>query len=148
MQSENKKRKITIYHFFNLSNLIILLVSLLIGAVVMILYVLFSHEQFTLYNFVNGSFVSSAILIASSLLYLASLFGTFDVISVGFTNLISVIKKNGVKKYDGIYGYQEAHEAVRESHRFRFLPILVAGLLFLGVSLMLYFIWKNNVNLV
>lgn len=147
MPSENKKNKITIYHFFNLPNTIIFLVSIVIAIVVTVLYAFCSHGQFTLYNFTNGSFVSAAILIGSSLLYLAANHGTFDVINVGFINLFSVIKKNGTKKYDGIYGYQEAHEATRSSHRFRFFPILVAGILVLGVSLILYFVWRNSVNL-
>lgn len=92
----------------------------------------------------NGSFVSGACLIGFSLLYIAGNFGTFDVISVGFANLFSVIKRNGSKKYDGIYGYEEVHKEKRLANRFKFFPILISGICWLIVSLSFYFIWHST----
>lgn len=142
--NEQKRRKITIYHFFNIPNLIVFIICLVLGGLFFVIYPLLNYEGFTIYNMMNGSFVSGACLIGFSLLYIAGNFGTFDVISVGFANLFSVIKKNGTKKYDGIYGYEEVHREKRLANRFKFFPILVAGIIYLIVSLILYFIWHST----
>lgn len=92
----------------------------------------------------DAFFVACAVLIASSLIYLATNEGSFDVISVGFSNLFSTMKKNGSKKYDGLFEYREIKNAKRSEHRFSFLPILVSGVIYLIISIILFIIYKNK----
>lgn len=125
---------------FNLKNLIIFLISLIVGLIISLFYLLF--YSFSLYYFMNAAFISAAVLIAAALLYLVSLQGLFDVFVVGFSNLREVFKKNGTKRYDGLFEYQEIKKEKRKSNAFSWIPILFSGVIYLIISLILYAIFK------
>lgn len=136
-------KKKLIKRLFNLRNLIIFSVSMFIGAIIIILFCVF-RQEFNLLNANDGSFVACAILIAFGCLHITLNMGTFDVVAVGFANLFSVFKKNGSKKYDGVYEYQLVKEEKRNSTRFYFFPILIAGLIYLLLAFILFTLYKNS----
>ena len=131
-------------YIFTLRNLITLLVSLAIGALI---YVLFSlYKGFSFYNSIDGFFLSGSILIFGGLLYLTGNQGAFDVFSVGFANLFSTIKANGTKKYDSLFYYREMKSVKRKCNRYLVVPIEFAGFLYLIVSIVLFIIYKQSLN--
>lgn len=137
-----KNKKFSFNEIFNLKNLIIFLFCLLFGILIIIVYSVFT--SFSLYDLTNGSFVSAAIVILLGLLELVLNQGTLDIIAVGFVNLFEVFKKDGTKKYDGLYGYQEAKKEKRHSDRFIFLAMEASGIIILIVALIIYFVWKAS----
>ena len=131
-------------YIFTLRNLIALLVSLAIGALI---YVFFSfYRGFTFYNSIDGFFVAGSVLVLGGLLFLAGNEGTFDVISVGFANLYSVFKRNGTKKYASLYDYREMKGEKRKGNRYILIPIELAGIVYLIVSIVLFIIYKQTTN--
>lgn len=131
-----------IQSIFNLRNLVSLLISLAVGALI---YVAFGfYKSFNLYNSVDGLFIAAACLICIGLMYWIINAGTFDGLTVGFSNLFAVQKKNGTKKYDSIFDYRETKAAKRASNRFSFLPIVFAGFLYLVAALIVYAVFKAN----
>lgn len=143
--SKNEKKKFNIYRIFNIKNLIILLVSLAIGGLIPVLFCLIKEGGFSLLNLVDGFFVSGALLIGIGLMVIVLNMGTFDIIAVGFSNLFSVTKKEGTKKYDGVYEYQTNKEAKRQSERFYFIPIVLIGLIYLIVSIILLQVFNSTI---
>lgn len=138
----NKKR-FSIKEIFNLRNLIILLVSLLIETLIVILYG--TYTDFTLYNLINGFFIAGAVLVFLGLMVLVLNQGTFDIIAVGFSNLFYSLKEGNAHKYDGVYGYQEIKKDKRYQVRFSFLSYCFAGIIFLLIAIILYFVWKSSI---
>lgn len=136
------KKKI-LSKLFNLRNLIIFLCSLSFGAIVTILFCVF-RGGFNLLNSNDGSFVAAAVLIGFGCLHISANVGTFDVITVGFINLFSSFKKNGTKKYDGIYEYQNVKEKSRVGKRFYFFPLISAGIIYLVLAIILFFLYKAS----
>lgn len=131
-------------YIFTLKNLIILLVSLSIGALI---YVLFSlYKGFTFYNAIDGFFVAGSVLVLGGLLFLAGNEGTFDVFSVGFANLFATAKKNGTKKYDSLYDYREMKLEKRKGNRYILIPIEISGVLYLIVAVVLFIMYKQSVK--
>ncbi len=139
-----KKKKFSIYEILNLRNLIYFLVSIVCGIGIFVIFCLIKNVSFSLLNSCDGFFVGACVLIGVGILQLVVNQGTFDVIAVGFSNLFSVFKKDGTKKYDGIYGYQEAKQAKRKQNKYNRIPIAFAGLLLLIVALILRAIYQNS----
>lgn len=137
------KRKFNIKEIFNIINLVIFLCSLVLGVLICIIYCF--SGTYDLYRLVNGSFVASGVIIFLSLMVLILNQGTFDIIAVGFSNLMYSLKKGNSHKYDGVYGYEEMHATKRKNQRFMFLPILLAGIILLISAIIIYFIWKNSI---
>lgn len=142
-----EKKRFDKTRIFNLQNLIIFLVSLVVGILIFVFYCLCCEDQFTLYNSVNGLFVAAAILLFIGLGDITLNMGTFDIVAVGFANLYSAFKKDGKKRYDGVYEYQQKKEVKRKSTRFRFLSFLIAGIILLIISLILWGFWYKSINL-
>lgn len=140
-----KKEKLTWKHFINFKNLIVLLVSLALGSLIFVIYCALKEGQFNIYNAADGSFVAATVLLCFSLMYVVLNHGTFDVIAVGFSNVFSFMKKDGTKKYDGLYEYSELKKEKRNKNRFVYLPILIGGLIFLIVAICLRLEWSQNV---
>lgn len=140
----SEKRKFNIREIFSLDNLVVALISLVVGVLIFLIY-FFSRNQL-LIDACDGMFIASGVLICVGFLFLIMNQGTFDVIAVGFANLFSVFKKNGTKKYDGIYEYQNIKAEKRRSTRFRFLAILFVGLIFLIIALILWGVFNNSVQ--
>lgn len=87
----------------------------------------------------DASFACCALGLGIGVLSYATNQGTFDIFAVGFENLTSTLKKDGVKKYD-MYTYREAKSTDRRSNRFICLVYLLDGVIFLIPSLVIYFI--------
>lgn len=139
---DSSKKKI-LTKLFNIKNLIIFLCSLFFGILVVVLFCLF-RGGFNLLNSNDGSFVAAAILIGFGCFHISANVGTFDVITVGFINLFSSFKKNGTKKYDGIYEYQTVKEKSRSGKRFYFFPLISAGIVYLLIAIILFFLYKAS----
>ncbi len=132
-----KKINISYRDFFNLYNLVHFLVSLVIAILFNVIYLWIT--DFTILNFIDSTFVSGLIMIGIGFLSIASNDGLFDSIIVGFANLFEVFKKNGTKKYDGLYEYREIKKEKRRAKRFTFLCYILSGLIAIFVFLGLYF---------
>lgn len=139
-----KKKKFSIYEILNLRNFIYFLVSIVCGIGIFVIFCLIKNVSFSLLNSCDGFFVGACVLIGVGILQLVVNQGTLDVIAVGFSNLFSVFKKDGTKKYDGIYGYQEAKQAKRKQNKYNRIPIVFAGVLLLIVALILRAIYQNS----
>lgn len=139
-----QKKKFSIYEIFNFKNLIIFLISLFVGLVISVVYGIIRAFEFI--YVVDGFFLGSCVVIFVGLFDLILNQGTFDVVAVGFSNLYAVTKKNGTKKYDGIYEYAETKRAKRQESRFRFLAIVGAGIVLLIVTFILYLIFNASVQ--
>ena len=88
-----------------------------------------------LINYINGSFIAGAIISLVSILILLSSFGSFNLFSYYFRRKK---KENGYK--ENYYEYTERVAKSQSSYRFVFLPYLIIGLVFIAVSLILYFV--------
>lgn len=144
VEESSKKQKITIKDFFNLTNLICFVASLIIGGLIYVIFCL--CKDFSLYNSLDGMFVATSVIIFIGLFDLILNKGTFDVIAVGFSNFGRMFKKDPTKKYDGIYEYQELKKKKRLKYRFRFLSFLIAGIILLTITLVLYSQYYNSLS--
>ena len=133
------KRKITWRDFFNLHSLSFLMCGIVVGALSILIP--YSIHDWNFVGFIDGTFLAAALNIGLGLLVLASNQGTFDVISLGFSDLFNTIKKNGERKYDGLFDYREQRKQIRHSKRFSYLALELDGLIFLIISIISYFIY-------
>ena len=142
--AKEERSKFNWHYIFNLDSLIVFLVSLVLGILIFVLYCLIK-SSFSLINCLDGMFVASAVILFLGFGQLILNQGTFDGIVVGFANLASVFKKNGSKRYDGIYEYQELKKEKRKGTRFRFIPTLTVGVILLIIAFILLAIFNNSV---
>lgn len=127
---------------FNKTNAIALAVALVLSLAVFFGLYLFKSKE--LYDCINYSFLIGAVVFLLSLFILIVNLGMFDLMAVGFANLFSAMKKNGTKKYDGLFDYTEQKSAKRKGNRFIFLPVLVVGSAFIILSIILRTIWIST----
>ena len=125
-----------------LSNLIILLVSLVLGVAIFFLYFL-TRSSRTLTEACNAAALSTAILLLCGLLAWMAHFGVFDIFAFGFKQLGSMFfAKNPIR--DGSYvDYKAEKTEKRSNSSYGFVAVVAAGLLFsiaLIVLDILYFI--------
>lgn len=125
-----------------LSNLIILLVSLVLGVAIFFLYFL-TRSSRTLTEACNAAALSTAILLLCGLLAWMAHFGVFDIFAFGFKQLGSMLfAKNPIR--DGSYvDYKAEKTEKRSNSSYGFVAVVAAGLLFsiaLIVLDILYFI--------
>ena len=126
------KNKFSYKDIFNIKNLILFIISLVIGIIIFLLvYAL--HDYVYMYA-MDGLFAGGAALVGIGLLALASNQGTFDIIVVGFANLFAISKKQGKKKYDGLYDYQTIKAQDRTDARFQWLVYVTAGVIYLIIA--------------
>lgn len=130
------------YQILTKTNVIVFAITFVLSTLVFLLLVFLKSNK--LYDCLNYSFVIGIVLFLLSLFIIIVNFGMFDLIAVGFANLFSVIKKGGTKKYDGLYGYQEAKSDARKGNRFLFLPVLLTGSAFIILSIIMRIIWQNT----
>ena len=133
------RRKVTWRDFFNLHSLAFLICGLIVGGLAILIPCSINNWNFI--GFIDGTFLAAAIDIGLGLLVLASNQGTFDIISLGFSDLVNTIKKNGERRYDGLFDYREQRKEIRRSKRFSFLALELDGLIFLIISITSYFIY-------
>lgn len=138
----NMKRD-TLYRIFNLTNWIFFIISLLVGAFIILFYCLF--YSWTIYEAMNATFIAGGFLICCSLLYFCALCGLFDIFAVGFSNLVNVRRKEFHNKTT-LFDYQQTKATSRSKHKFSWLFILLAGLVFLVISVILYIYFINYIR--
>lgn len=130
------KKKFNIKEIFNWRNYLLFGISLLFLTGVFLL--VFGLNGWSLYAGLNGSFVAGCLGIAFGAMSFVTNAGFFDVISVGFANLIAMFKKNPTKKYPGIYEYRELKTDKRRSNRFYWIWYLLSGIVFLIAAIVIY----------
>lgn len=139
----SKESKFNIREIFNISNLVVFIISIVLGVIIFVIYS--AIFNFSLLKMCDGMFVAAAILLFFGLGHLIINQGTLDVIPVGFSNLYNVFKRDGKKKYDGLYEYQQVKAQKRKDTRFRFIPIVLAGLILLIVSFILLSVFNSTI---
>ena len=135
-------RKFNFRRIINKRNIITFLIfSIFLSIVFVLIY--FFHD-WALIGAVDGTFASGSIGIGISILSYASNKGIFDVFALGFQNTLSVMKKEGEKKYPGLFEYRELKQTKRKQNEFTCLAYLLSGIIYLIVSLSLYFPMMNS----
>ncbi len=88
---------------------------------------------------VNSCFIPGVILIGFSLFSLIIKTGFFDFASYGITSAFYALRKGEEKAYEDLVDYKEKKKVIRKENTYTFLPYLLTGIVFLMVSLILYF---------
>ena len=110
------------------------LISFFIGVFSMLIYIAVKNGWQSGINYVDGTFMSAAILIGIAALATLSLFGAFDIFSYFFGR-----KKKEDGKKEVLYEYAERKRLERGKQKLIFIPYLTFGVLFLVVSVILRF---------
>ena len=138
-ETEHVKRRITYKDFFNIHSLAYLICGTILGSLFLLL--IMAIRDWSMSGAIDGSFLGGCMAIGFGLLFWAGNDGTFDVISLGFSDLVSTIKRNGKRKYESLFDYREQHKAERKNKRFSWLAFILVGIIFLIISVILYFIY-------
>ena len=118
-----------------LINLITLAISLVIGGAIFCLA--FFLKERNIVSAVNAAAISSVSILCIGLLLWMSHLGAFDTFAFGFKQLgTSMFGKKGNETKD-FAGYKEQNRIKREEQPKIFLPILIAGLVFLLAMIVL-----------
>ncbi|MBO8427708.1 MAG: DUF3899 domain-containing protein [Firmicutes bacterium] len=131
-----EKRKFSIRDIFNLRNLIKFIIALVVDALFIVIFLWI--KGFNLVNLVDASFIAGGITFLVGGFQIVANSGFFDVIVVGFANLSAVFKKNGTKKYDGLYEYRLVKEEKRFDNKYSSLSYFLAGIISLIIFLITY----------
>lgn len=118
---------------FNLRSLIYFVITLAILSAVFVIVYFSQNRSFK--GLCDGSFVSGALGIGIGGLSFITNQGTFDVFPVGTQNLIAVLRKDGKKRYDGLFEYRNLKAEKRKANRFNPLIYIAAGLIYIVVSI-------------
>ena len=137
MGNRVEKKRFDVKEIFNLKSL--LSFSLLLGIEVIVFLIVYVLNDYINVSAVNGTFAAGCVGVAIAGLTFAANDGTFDVFPVGFQNLISVARKDGRKKYDGLFEYRQIKATRRKSRRFIPLWYLLDGIIFILISVILNF---------
>ncbi len=130
-------RKFNFRKIFNVRNLTSLIICVILSSIVFVL--VYWSDNWALMGAVNGSFAAGCIGVGFACLSFATNKGIFDVFSLGFQNTISVMRKEGTKKYPGLFEYREMKKKKRSENEYTYLAYLFSGIIYLIVSLSLYF---------
>ncbi len=133
---ENKKT-FSIFEIFNLRNLIsFIIIGIISTAGFFIMY--FVYEK-TIKATVDGLFIGFVLALTACLLNLLNYFGTFDLVAVGFSNMINVhFRKDFDAKYDSVVDYTEAHKIKRKTNRLGFTSYLFVAIIYLIIFIIYY----------
>lgn len=110
------------------TNLIVGLISLVIGLVVFFLYYFLNNQ--TLLAAVNGVTISTFSLIGIGLLCWLAHLGAFDTFSFGFKQLGSMLFAKEPRKEGPFHEYKQAKKEKREKSSYYFIIIILVGFLF------------------
>ena len=109
-------------------------IAFFIGIVPVIVYNAVYNNWLLVINYCNGFFIGAASLLAVSALSVFNLYGAFDIFSY-----LPGRKKMENGKIETLYDYSERKKLTRGKFKLVFVPYLVVGVVFLLVSLILYF---------
>lgn len=121
------------------------LITLLVGfsAVAMIIWgkdIFNQTAPVDVFHILTDAFFAVGVVITSAgLLVFSSNEGTFDIIVYGVKSFIGMFRKNDEKKYDTFYDYRES----RADKKIKFGFLLISGLIFLAISFVTYFLYRQ-----
>lgn len=135
-----EKKKISYKEFINLGNVISFAIMGVISVIAFFIYY-FTHENAGVLRTVDAFFVGFIVALGVSLFSVLTHFGAFDLMAVGFSNMINVhFRKDFEAKYDGVVDYQERKKIQRQTTRFRFVAYLLVALIFFILFISDYFL--------
>ena len=111
------------------------LVCILLGVGLMSLYNTSAGRWDLIGSYSNGCFVAGAVLVLLGLLSVVTNFGAFNLASFYFNR--KRIEEGGRK--ENYAEYTNRKEEERASYRLGFLPYMIVGVVYIAVSLILYF---------
>ncbi len=137
---ENKKT-FSFKEIFNLGNLIrFIIASVLSTGGFLIMYFVYKDSKGVM-AIVDGLFIGCVIALGITLFNVLNYFGAFDLLAVGFSNMINVhFRKDFDAKYDSVVDYTEGKKIKRKTNRFSFMPYLFVALIYLTLCLIFYFV--------
>jgi len=113
-------------------NLVTFLVSLLFGAGIFCLF--FFLRNMTMIAAIDGSAVTSAVVLFSGLLMLVGHLGAFDTFAFGFKQLGSAMFAKDARKEGQYHEYRENKINKRKESSYNFVIVILTGLL-LSISI-------------
>ena len=121
--------------------LITLLVGFSIAALIVWSKDIFSQTEIVnVFHILTDAFCVAGVLILSAgLLIFSSNEGTFDILAYGVNSFADMFRKKSTKKYPTFYDYRES----RAEKKIPFGFLLISGLLLLGISVIMYFIYRQ-----
>ena len=123
-----------------LSNLIIFAVSLLLGAALFLTFFLTRPQNIV--NAIDAAAVAGMFVLLSGLLALMGYLGVFDMVAFGFKQLGSTLFAKDPRR-DGSYAdYKQVKVEKRKDSSYYFMPIILAGILYLIAFVVLEIIYK------
>lgn len=87
----------------------------------------------------DAFFVVGTVITCAGLLVFSSNEGSFDMLVYGVKSFLDMFRKNSMKKYDTFYDYRES----RADKKLKFGFLLICGLMFLVISLVMYFFYRQ-----
>ena len=123
-----------------ISNLVIIFISLALGAAIFLLY--FFLREGTIVDAVDGAAVAGMFVVLSGLLSLMGFLGVFDMFAFGFKQLGSTLFAKNPRR-DGSYAdYKQAKIEKRDDSSYYFVPIILAGIIYLIAFVVLEIIYN------
>ena len=87
----------------------------------------------------DAFFVVGTVITCAGLLVFSSNEGSFDMLVYGVKSFLDMFRKSSMKKYDTFYDYRES----RADKKLKFGFLLICGLMFLTISLVMYFFYRQ-----
>ncbi len=87
----------------------------------------------------DAFFAVGTLLVCAGLLVLSSNEGTFDMIVYGMSSFLDLFRQVSRKKYKTFYDYRDS----RADKKMRFGFLLICGVLFLAVSMVMYYFYRQ-----
>lgn len=122
------------------------LITLLIGALAAF-GIMWSKDLFyqtdpkSIYHILTDAFfVVGTVMTCVGLLIFSTNEGTFDIIVYGMGSFLDMFRKTSKKKFHTFYDYRES----RADKKIQFGYIVICGLVFLAVSMVMYWLYRQN----
>lgn len=114
-----------------------------VGAVALILWskdILQQTAPVEIFHILTDAFfVVGTVITCAGLLVFSSNEGSFDMLVYGVKSFLDMFRKSSMKKYDTFYDYRES----RADKKLKFGFLLICGLMFLTISLVMYFFYRQ-----
>lgn len=126
-----------------LTNLVTLVVSLVVGAVIFCL--MFFLRNMTLISAVDGIALATAVVILFGLLMLVNHLGAFDTFAFGFKQLGTMIFAKDARKEGPYHEYKENMAIKRQDSSYNFVIVIFVGLLFAIALVVLEIVYHSYI---
>lgn len=114
------------------------IVSIIIGSLFVILTLYIQGFNY-LMSYEDGFFVAGSVLICVGLLSLLSNYGAFDLLSYSGKYVFNMSKKKKIERYPE---YVENKVLIRKKLKYKWIPYIVVGILFILISIVIMIILK------